>query len=81
MKSKPAKKEPKVDPKQPVKPTIHTVDDICCKCAEANGGKMPPGSCNTMHEGKCELCGETATLTTKHDYVWPKKLKIGYVWD
>ena len=61
------------------KPTIHEVDTICRECATANGGKMY--GCHTMHEECCELCGEKKVVTTKHDYVWPKDMKIAHIFD
>lgn len=43
---------------------------ICHRCASANGGVWPAGHVATMHAGKCDICGEHASLASTGDWNW-----------
>jgi hypothetical protein len=46
---------------------------ICWGCAGLYGAEWPIGHVATCHEGKCDNCGETASLAHKDDWNWPGK--------
>jgi hypothetical protein len=45
---------------------------VCHSCAIDAGGHMKNTDGVTSHEGPCDVCGLTKTLTEPRDYGWPK---------
>jgi hypothetical protein len=44
----------------------------CGECAVAYGGWMKETQYATFHEGTCDSCGKTKTVTEPRDYHYPK---------
>ena len=40
---------------------------ICRPCGEKHG-RRKPGQATTWHEGRCDVCGEIATVTEPRDF-------------
>lgn len=56
---------------------IRTLGYICSDCAAEHGGKWPEGRQTTWHEGVCECCGESRSVTGANKWNWPKGRKDG----
>jgi hypothetical protein len=50
-------------------------DWICAPCGQAHGRGMPAGHIATWHEGICDICRRSASVTEPRDYghlrEWP----------
>ena len=50
-------------------------DWICAPCGQAHGRGMPAGHIATWHEGICDICRRSASVTEPRDYghlrAWP----------
>lgn len=46
------------------------INYLCGDCAVNRlGWRWPEGHCATMHFGKCDVCGETKSLSCENDWL------------
>jgi hypothetical protein len=49
-------------------PTATVVSWVCHPCGMKYGRRTDPGSASTIHHGRCDVCGQPATVTQPRDY-------------
>ena len=50
---------------------------ICAECARERGATWPKGHVATMHNDRCDCCGEERALSNVGDWDWPDGLAHG----
>lgn len=53
--------------------------EICFECAIARGARTE--GCHTVSMSKCPYCKKEKGIQSVHDFIWPKKYNVKYIWD